>query len=660
LAVVVVDADALAPTGCIGCLPADDLPLSHVGQDMAYIIFTSGSSGTPKGVMVPNSSVVRYIASMNEIEPLLPTDRVVQIMALTFDSSIFDLWMGWAFGGAVVLTTKYQILEGFAQFIQSRNISVIGCTPTQLGMINPEDVPLLRIVAIGGEAVPVPLIRKWSDLESRRFFNQYGPTETTCTVTSLLCTPDMQHPTSIGYANPGSTQLYILDAQLQLCPVGVPGELLVGGAQLALGYLNQPALTASKFIPNPFSVGLPADADTRLYKTGDLARWLPDGSVEYLGRIDMQVKLRGFCIELEEIEHHIRAFDGVRMCAVILREGKDQQKYLAAYVVPLQQGDVIDFNQLRHALEDKLPHYMIPSVFVALDAIPLTSTGKADLRKLPEYAIELKVPRKDRPRASSRADSYRAVVEATDLPALVMRLFCEVLEVEEVELNSNFFRLGGQSLLASRLLARVLDETSIKVKFAMFFADPTPAFLIDFIAAERTVVQELLNLKPRDRTLYEDGVVVSKAQRRMWINFLLYPNSSMYHVPNVWALRGHLDVPKLAHVLQSVVSRHEVFKTYIIELESAFESTLLQKVPESSEFPLDELDLSHVEDSEACLEQAKAAINEACERPFSLRTFGWCMRALLIKIAHEDYRLVINVHHIYRWVFLGFNDSRNQ
>ena len=320
----------------------------HRAANLAYVIFTSGSTGTPKGVMVSNGAAVAYSLAMGRIQALEASDRVLQIMALTFDSSIFDLWMAWGYGGAVVLCGRWTAVEGLGAFMRERAITCLGCTPTQLGVMKPDEVPALRIAAIGGEAVPVPLIMDWLKHESCALYNQYGPTEATVTVTSLLCTPEMAHPTSIGYANPGSTSLYVVDGAGRLAPVGVPGELWIGGSQLARGYLNRAGLTAAKFVANPWRTegAGAAWSSRRLYRSGDLCRWLRDGSVEYLGRIDSQVKLRGFRIELEEIEHRATELDEVRFCVVLMltRRGSDgtagaSNKFLCAYLAPPDPAD---------------------------------------------------------------------------------------------------------------------------------------------------------------------------------------------------------------------------------------------------------------------------------------------------------------------------------
>ena len=269
-------------------------------------------------------------------------------MELSFDSSIFDIWMAWAFGGTLVLTETWTALDGLAEFISDRGITVLGCTPTQLSVMSPEDVPGLKVAAIGGEPVPPKLLRDWSRHPICRIYNQYGPTEAAVTVTSIRCSVDMLHPTSIGYANPGSVKLYILDAECNAVPVGEPGELCIAGPQLARGYLNRAEATAEKFVPNPFaeSPDLNQDHQNRLYRTGDRCRWLPDGSVEYLGRLDSQVKLRGFRIELAEIEHHILKFDSVRTCAVALHQqsssASGRAAHLCAYIVPRVQGTGVD------------------------------------------------------------------------------------------------------------------------------------------------------------------------------------------------------------------------------------------------------------------------------------------------------------------------------
>lgn len=605
------------------------------GNNLAYIIFTSGTTGKPKGVMMSNASVARYIDSMRQLIEPTQHERVIQIMELTFDSSVFDIWVAWAFGGTVVLCDKWTALEGLAEFIRNRKITCLGCTPTQLSLISPEDVPDLHMVAIGGEAVTPSLIEKWSLHRCCRIYNQYGPTEACVTCTSIQCSPGMKSPKSIGYANPGSVKLYIVD------PDGIPvdcyaaGELCIAGPQLALGYFNRPDLTAEKFVLNKFSRSPETPV---MYRTGDLCRWLSDGSVEYIGRIDSQVKLRGFRIELGEIESKVLEDDDIRACAVALKNRKSPEKapFLCAYLVPAKAASDIDLSSVRVRLVTSLPDYMIPAAFMILESIPTDLNGKTDRRQLPDpeqtnFFASATHKRRTPNRRSSTIEKCREI-------------FAKVLdlEIEDVGSNSDFFRLGGQSISAARLLSLIRQQFATHIPFADFFVNPTLSTIVSRVEEDTgSSTNADINVITCNRKR-KTRVKLASAQSRMYYLHQLDPDSPVYNTSAVFDLRGKVDRSRLEEAFRTVIYRHEILRSsYGHDLNGVF-----QIVHDGAEFSLSLTDLRNCGMQEK-LRFAKKAITEFSNTPFHLScSCSLPIRALLILLEENHSRLVIAAHHI--------------
>jgi aspartate racemase len=378
---------------------------------------------------------------------------MLQFASLSFDSSVTELVMTLLAGATMVMGTRDSLLPGpsLIQLLRDFEIATVVLAPSVLALLPANELPALRTVIVAGEACSPDLVAKWSS--GRRFFNGYGPTECTVCTTIVECNDSKEAP-PIGRPLP-NTQVYILDAQKQLVPIGVPGELYIGGVGVTRGYLNRPELTAERFIPNPFS----NDSGSRLYKTGDLTRYLPDGNIEFLGRIDHQVKIRGFRIELGEIEAVLRQNQAVQDAVVIGQEYDVNDKRLVAYVVPSQE-EVFSSSELRRYLKEKLPDHMVPSTFVRLEALPLTPNDKVDRRALP-------IP-----------DRIRSVEETFAPPLTLFEevltgIWSEVLRLDSVGIHDNFFELGGHSLLAVRVLAQIEKTFGKNLPLATLFQSPT-------------------------------------------------------------------------------------------------------------------------------------------------------------------------------------------
>ncbi|MBD2483966.1 amino acid adenylation domain-containing protein [Planktothrix sp. FACHB-1365] len=442
----------------------ENLSSSVTPDNLAYVIYTSGSTGKPKGVLLAHRGLCNLATAQIQLFDVQPDSRILQFASFSFDASVWEIVMALVPGATLVLALQDSLLPGRALFelLREQKITHANLVPSALATLPDEELPALQNIVVGGESCLPSLVKRWAD--GRRFFNLYGPTESTVCATIAQCTKGMGVlPIGRPIAN---TKIYILDTENQPVSVGVPGELHIGGIGLARGYLNHPDLTEQKFIPNPFS----NESGSRLYKTGDLARYLPDGNIEFLGRIDNQVKIRGFRIELGEVEAAIAQHPAIRETVVIVRENATNDKQLVAYIAPYQQP-APEISDLRHFLKQQLPDYMIPSAFVVLEALPLTPNGKVDRKSLPLPDINSLIQKAD------------FVAPETPTEKLVASIWVKVLGVEKVGINDNFFELGGHSLLATQLIAQVKENFLVEVPLSKFFEAPTVACLSSYIEA---------------------------------------------------------------------------------------------------------------------------------------------------------------------------------
>jgi NRPS condensation-like uncharacterized protein len=482
--------------------------------------------------------------------------------------------------------------------------------------------PPLRLLLSGGEAVSAAGVTAWQETFAVPTLHQYGPTEATILASAYARdadTPPDQDPTALMLGRPISdTRLYVLGAEGQLCPQGVAGEIYIGGAGLARGYLNRPALTAERFLPDPFS----AQAGARLYRTGDAARWRSDGQLEFFGRRDEQVKLRGYRIEPGEVEAALAGHRGVRGCAVMLREVAGTPA-LVAYVTG--EADPVE---LREYLSEQLPAYMVPQRVVQLEALPLTANGKIDRKALPD-PDEQEAP---------AAISYTAPRTATE--EIVCGIWADVLGLGRVGIGENFFELGGHSLLVTQVVARVRAVFGVEVPLRVLFETP----LAEAVAAE---VERLMKLRggapPAPKLLRADRTAplpLSFAQQRLWFIDQLEPGNAAYNVPLAVRLAGRLDVGAINASLTEIVRRHEVLRTSFPSVEGA----PVQFIHEAASVAVSVVDVSSF-DAELREQAARVLADEEASRPFDLAT-GPLVRALLVRLGAEDHALVVVLHHI--------------
>ncbi|WP_277397938.1 non-ribosomal peptide synthetase/type I polyketide synthase [Paraburkholderia sp. Ac-20340] len=415
-----VDTDAAA----IADESTHNLDLASKPDDLAYVIYTSGSTGRPKGVMLEHYGLSNMVHTMAERFAIGTESRLLQFASASFDSSVAEIFSTLCAGAALCLASKADMMPGSALIgtIARLAVTVITLPPSVLALMQPDDVPTLRTVAAAGEACSLDIVKRWAP--GRRFLNAYGPTEATVCATVAPLTADSRR---VSLGRPiANTRIYLLDAQLQRVPVGIAGEIHIAGVGLARGYLNRPDLTAERFIANPFE-----GAQARMYKTGDLARFLPDGSLEYLGRIDHQVKIRGFRIELGEVEAVIAACAGVREALVIARATNGGAPSLLAYAIASEK-DSISVSDIRAHAQDKLPEFMLPSAIMLLDAWPLTPNGKIDRAALPD--------------ASERVTTHNVLAPRDTLEQQIADVWKTVLKLDVVGIDDNFFEVGGHSL----------------------------------------------------------------------------------------------------------------------------------------------------------------------------------------------------------------------
>ncbi|HEV2860062.1 MAG TPA: amino acid adenylation domain-containing protein [Pyrinomonadaceae bacterium] len=456
-----LDSDWEAVAGAATSNPAG----ATTPRNLAYVIYTSGSTGRPKGVMVEHRGVNNLAAAQIRAFDVRPESRVLQFASFSFDASVSEFFTALLCGATLCLETQSALLPGpeLLELLRDRGITTVTFPPSALAAMPAAPLPTLRTVVTAGEACPADLVSRWG--EGRRFINAYGPTEATVCATIGECDGDGSKPT-IGRPME-NVRVYLLDESMSPVPVGVPGELYVGGAGLARGYLNRPALTAERFIPDPFS----AEPGARLYRTGDLARHLPDGRIDFLGRGDNQVKIRGFRIELGEVEAVLGRHPEVRDAAVLAREDAPGEKRLVAYVVA-RNGQEPTPAALRDFLRAALPEYMVPPAFVVLDAMPLTPNGKVDRKALPAP---------DRAKSGARA----AFVEPrTEIERAVTAAWQQVLKVEQVGLSDNFFDLGGHSLLMIQVQSRLREALGRSIAITDLFKYPTVSALASHLSEE--------------------------------------------------------------------------------------------------------------------------------------------------------------------------------
>ena len=587
--------------------------------NIAYIMYTSGSTGKPKGVAVSHQSVVNFLCSMQQTIDLSAHDRFLSVTTLSFDISVLELFLPLYAGACVVIADRETRSDGnrLLNYIQQAQITAMQATPVTWRMLLEagwsESTPLL--VLCGGEALPLQLAQALVE-RSHRAWNLYGPTETTIWSTAAQLEPN---PDYVSIGRPiANTSIYLLDRALNPVPIGVPGELYIGGDGLARGYFGRPALTAERFLPHPYST----TPGARLYRTSDIARYGPDGSIEYLGRADYQVKVRGFRIELAEIEGLLEEQPPVKRAVAMVRNDSAGYKHIVAYIIAHAEAP-INPEELQHALKQQLPPYMLPSAYMVVESFPLTLNNKIDRQALP-------VPQFDRSTIK---------LPTTLIETRIAEIWQTVLGIKQIGIEDNFFLLGGYSLLATQVVIRIRELFQVDLSLRQFFQAPTIADLATIIQ-QATSIPLAVPTVPLVPVNHQQPLPLSFAQEQLWFLDQMINNSSAYNIPTAIRMQGAIDYVSLANGVDQLVQRHAILRTRF---------TLIDDQPKQCIMEQGTVRVHSIDLQGLSIEQREAQITELAQteahQPFQLEQ-GPLLRVRLIKVAPDDHVLLITIHHI--------------
>ncbi len=655
----------LLPRTCL-CLERDwfssmasfSLPFTHPavdGRQLAYVIYTSGSTGQPKGVGVSQQALAHFTHSAGQLLAIAQGERVLQFASLSFDTCLEEIAPCLSQGGTLCLRTP-DLLGEPQQFL--RTCSLWGVSVLDLPTaywhtlalaLREEGASLpasLRLLIIGGELAQAEPLAVWRERiyqqekaegsadREIQLLNTYGPTEATVAATAhQVAAASAARPMEeavIGRPLP-HVQALVLDQHLQPVPPGIPGELYLGGEGLARGYLGQPALTAERFVPHPWST----EPGARLYRTGDMVRALADGELEFRGRRDGQVKIRGYRIEVGEIEVALSQHPAARACVVVVKEESGDRR-LVAYVVPAQNWGELEKPEaqarlaleLRRYLQERLPTYLLPGALILLEALPLTSRGKVDHAALP-------APEQGAGAGIEEAEAPRTLIEE-----ILTELWIQILpgKSSRVSRHDHFFRAGGHSLLATQLVARLRQVLGVELPLRAIFDTPTLAGLAQQIEQARR--QQPLSIPPLQPHVHNGEAPLSYAQQRLWFLDQLLPDSAAYVVPLALQLTGRLDVMTLARCLQDLVQRHEALRTTI----ATRNGLSIQIIAADRQISLPMVELSAL-DRQVREIACEHLLRQEAQQPFLLER-GPLMRTTLLRLEEERHILLLTLHHI--------------
>jgi amino acid adenylation domain-containing protein/thioester reductase-like protein len=601
---------------------------------LAYVIYTSGSTGKPKGVMVTHGNVVSLVYGVDYIA-FDPGDRVLSLSAPAFDATTFEYWGMLLHGGCLIICQEQQLLDNaiLKAKLRSHRVNTMWITTGWFNQLVDADITIfegLSTIITGGEKLSEDhagrLMRHYPAIT---FINAYGPTENT----TFSLTYAVRHDSCAARASGGPTpighplnnrQVYVLDARLRPQPIGVAGEIYLSGAGLSRGYLHLPELTAERFIEHSFEGG----RLIRMYRTGDIGRWLPDGNIEFIGRVDEQVKIRGYRIELGEIETLLQQLNGISQAAVVVKEDQQGNKRLVGYLIPAEgyQQEAVWAH-----LKGNLPRYMVPSLLVELDRLPLTSNGKLDKKALPD------------PDLAAPAGDHTA--PRNEMEALLTGIWQELLRLERIGVHDDFFALGGHSLLVTRVISAIRKTLHTEVSVRELFLHTTIAALARHIQG----IQKVSILPDIVPMLKGGRLPLSSSQRRLWFIDRM-EGSINYHIPFTLQLRGAIDKAALAFALRTIIERHEVLRTvFTAEDGEPWQQVLpidgwqLQETSVSTNDPVstsDPITIGHIGSGDI-LPFASQWINT----PFDLEK-DHLFRAMLIKVSADEHLLIMVLHHI--------------
>ncbi|MDJ0729785.1 MAG: amino acid adenylation domain-containing protein [Crocosphaera sp.] len=605
-------------------------------NNLAYIIYTSGSTGKPKGVLIPHRNVIRLFTATQSWFKFNKNDVWTLFHSYAFDFSVWEIWGALFHGGRLVII-PYDVSRSpklFYNLLCQEKVTILNQTPSAFQQLIQVEKSLkhpnslsLRYVIFGGEALEINTLEPWFNRHGDKFpqlINMYGITETTVHVTyyPITITDLNASKKVIGCAIP-DLEIYVLNSYLQPVPVGIIGEIYVGGAGLARGYLNRQQLTNERFIQHPFS----NKSEARLYKTGDLARYLPNGDLEYIGRIDNQVKIRGFRIELGEIESLINQHNNVKISKVIIREDTLNDKQIIAYIIPnLSQYNYSELShQIRDYLKQQLPDYMIPGGFVILESFPLTTNGKIDVRALPK------------PDFSIFQHDY--IAPRNDIEETLVNIWIQVLKLEKIGINDNFFELGGHSLLGTQVISLIRENLKLEITISLLFEYPTIAQLSEQIQITEKKENFLLlpSIQPRQE---QNNLPLSFAQQRLWFLNQLAPNNIAYNLSYGLQIEGLLNVRALEKSIKEIIKHHETLRTNFIDINGKPTQIINQDV--NWELPI--IDLQSLADEQKERESNKI-VTQFIKTPFNLSQDS-LFRVQLLRLNQDHHILLFNIHHI--------------
>ncbi|WP_083208845.1 non-ribosomal peptide synthetase [Brevibacillus laterosporus] len=623
-------------------LPVDSVEACHTPEDIAYMIYTSGSTGNPKGVLLSHIGVVNLIYSLKDKYKYTEKDVYLQFASLIFDASVWEIYSSLLCGGRLHLLSDLDRTspENFVQTVNSTkaNYCVLPVIYfkqlSQLPEETLEQLHSLKAIFIGGETLSPEAVRMWQRKVGTRILiaNAYGPTEATVCktiydITEML--PEEQQSIPIGKPLANS-EIFILNKHGMLCPLNVPGEIILGGVGLAKGYLNQAEQTKTAFV----SLALPNQPEKRFYRTGDIGRILPDGNLEFMGRMDHQVKIRGYRIELDEIETVLLQHPKVKDSAIVVyKDDHDRSRLVAFYMTADSDGDV-PVDELVTYLNQRLPVYMVPEHFYTLSSMPLSPSGKVDRKSLAQQA-----------RSLMTTESRIYISPNTPTEKAVVKIWAKVLQIEEarISINDDFFALGGHSLIAIKVINQVQKQLEAKIELKDLFQYRTVerlAVFIDEQATTNTAYQVSKDIDKLPHVIEQEHYTLSNAQKRLW--FLEKWNNSVgvYHVPLQMKIKPGLDPDLFRQALEILINRHEILRTTFLE----FQGEPRQVIHNSFELALYHKDLSHLHE-----EQQKALIEEEIrndmKESFDLSN-GPLFRISLYSLSDELSHLYLNFHHL--------------
>jgi tyrocidine synthetase-3 len=593
----------------------DNLPLINKVSDLAYVIYTSGSTGKPKGVCIAHESQVNMSTDQIRRFQITPKDNVLQFASLSFDASIYELFMTFYAGATLVLKDKSLVFEtdSFVQYLQKMEVSIATLPPSFLSTLPLEKLQFLRVLVTAGEAAKVSDLSFLS--KYMQCYNAYGPTECAVCVSTYQVTPEDKNRTAIPIGKPiSNTQLYVLDHQLNPVPRGVTGMIYIAGKGLAKSYLHQNELTQKSFIDNPF------DAGTKMYVTGDLGKWDSDGNLIFLGRADRQVKVNGFRIELGEIESFLMGHERIKDAFLTARRDiSGKYKDIIAYYVAEEE---LSYAEIRGYLGQYLPDYMMPSYFMSIAELPLNNNGKVAEQLLPKPESDLVLE-----------SAYRQ--PQNQLQQTLVKLWEEILYKENVGIDDNFFELGGHSLKATQILASINDTYNIRLGLSDFFRKPTIAALSELIDNMETGTSDRI-LPVSKQNHYE----TTNAQRRLWVLHQFEGDQTAYNLPVILEVKGSLNIEALSEAFLALVKCHESLRTTF----RLVEGVLKQKIHPVEEFslPFEHIKLAENEANSDLITQIK---DNLAKQIFDLEE-GPLLKAVLVSLEKNRYILTFNIHHI--------------